>query len=74
VQKDDGAPTLISLDSLPMEADTASVHDFALENLSTTLQTLHNVLDGFVPRVYPPQPNERPSWNTYVSIIIRSAP
>ena len=61
VRKDDGAPTPLSFDGLSMETDTISVHDFALENLSTTLQALRNVLDGFVPRVYTPQPNGYPS-------------
>ena len=61
VQKDNGVPTPLSFDSLPMETDAVGVHDFALENLSTTLKALRNVLDGFVPRVYPPQPNRYPS-------------
>jgi hypothetical protein len=61
LQKDEGGPTPFSFDSLSMETDAVGVHDFALENLSTTLQALCNALDSFVPRVYPPQPNGYPS-------------
>ena len=57
VQKDDGTPTPLSLDSLTMKTYSVGVYDFALENLSTTLQALRDLLDGFVPRVYTPQPN-----------------
>ena len=71
VQKYNVAPTPLSFDSLPMETDAVGVHDFALENLSTTLKAIRNVLDGFVPRVYPPQPNRYPSWRTYVPIVIK---
>jgi len=39
VQDDDDARTPLSLDSLPMKANTICVHDFAVQNLSTTLQT-----------------------------------
>ena len=71
VPKNDGVPTPLSLDSLPMKTFAVGVDDFALENLSTTLQALRDVFDSFVPRVYPPQPNRCTSWNTYASIVIR---
>jgi hypothetical protein len=47
-----------------MKTFAVGVHDFALENLSTTLQALRDVFDSFVPRVYPPQPNRCTSWHT----------
>ncbi len=61
VQDDDDARTPLSLDSLPMKANTICVHDFAVQNLSTTLQTLRDVFDGLVPWVHSPQPYGHPS-------------